>query len=57
MSLGFHRGLNIDDDSILGLLQRVNVDDVSEVSEVYAASILRLEGCRLVSFCVNIALF
>jgi hypothetical protein len=50
------RPLIIDFDSVPGLLYRVDIDDVADVSEVYAASIVRVEMCRLTSFYVCIAL-
>jgi hypothetical protein len=39
-----------DVNSVLGLLHRVNVGDVSDVSEVYATSIFRADVCRLLVF-------
>jgi hypothetical protein len=48
--------LIIEVNSILGLLHRVDVGDVSDVSEVHAASTLRVDERRFVRICVHIAL-
>lgn len=47
--------MNSDANSVLGLLDHVIVDSVADVSEVHAASILRVKGCRLTSCCVHIS--
>jgi hypothetical protein len=48
---GFSRWLIIDVDFVLGLLHRVDVSDAADVSKVHAASIFRVEVCRLMSLC------
>jgi hypothetical protein len=40
----------VDINFVLGLLNRVSVGNVAEISEVYAASIFRIEVYRLVGF-------
>jgi hypothetical protein len=47
--------MNTNVNSVLGLLDHVVVDSVVDVSEVYAASIFRVKGCRLMSCCVYVA--
>jgi hypothetical protein len=42
----------IDVNSVLGLLHRVVVGDVTDVSDVHVASIFRVDVCRLMSLCI-----
>jgi hypothetical protein len=42
----------MDNNSVLGLLHRVDVGDVADASEVHASSIFRIEVCSLVSLCI-----
>jgi hypothetical protein len=45
-----------DTHSVLGLIHHVNVDDADDILEEYAASIFRVEVCRLVAFSVYAAM-
>jgi hypothetical protein len=47
-------GFLCDVNSVLGLLYSMVFADISDVSEVYSASIFKVEVCRIVTFRINI---